>query len=303
MGCGESSEEEKKENSSENCCNWSSGCDWSNCCVSSCPLTEYGIPFLFLIPLLLMIVGFCPLVWLGVIGCLVYKYSNCSSSTKTGFPVKIGLKAGAILLIPCLFKCCPLIWGLIIGGTVFMIKKGVCSYYSKERKNSRLINKLHRIALDCLDSEDMIVIQKAKEILQRIIELSPHDKIALYNLACTESLLGNVDEALENLDKAIDAGYSDIDHMKFDSDFNNIRNTEAFKNLEKKLQNILFPPRFSAQVEEEPREEEIKEDQMENKIRVLHELFPLLPVDTLRDIVIQCKGNVETAIETIIKLS
>jgi len=291
MGCSD--------DSNSNISNSEGSCRWMQSCDSPCPLTKCGIPLL-LIPLLFLVFGFCPLVWFGIIGILVYHYTR-NSQSESVFPVKIGLCVASLLLIPCFLKCCPLIWALVIGLSIFMIKKGVCEYSGNEGKESRLIKKLHRIALDCLDSEDKIVIQKAKDILQRIIELSPNDKIALYNLACTESLLGNVNEALETLDRAIEAGYNDYNHMVYDSDFNNIKNTEGFKNLEKKLLNILFPHQ-EEQIEEPVVKEEKKEDQTENKMKILHELFPLLPVDTLRDILIQCKGDTETAIETIIKI-
>jgi len=243
MGCS-------KENGNSNKSCWSY-------CESACPLNQCETPFLsFLVPLISVVFGFCPLV---SIGCLVFRFSRIYSSAD-GFPVKM---ICCLLLVPCLLRYCPLIWVLVIGLSLFIIKKGICSFI-KERKKSQLINNLHRIALDCLDSGDVVLFQNAKEILQRILKLSPNDIIALYNLACAESLLGNEDEALENLEKAIDAGYGDVNHMKSDRDFNNIRNTEGFKKLEKKLENILFSSRLFEKVVEEPREE-IKEDKMDKK--------------------------------------
>jgi len=115
MGC---TSEESGNSSGNSSCNWGSCGDWS-----ACPLTECGIPAMaFLIPFLLLVVGFCPLVWLGIIGCLVFRFTR-NSSAFHGFPVKMGLRIGCLLLVPCLFRCCTLIWGLILGVSIFMMKK------------------------------------------------------------------------------------------------------------------------------------------------------------------------------------
>jgi len=74
-----------------------------------------------------------------------------------------------------------------------------------------------------------------------MLEIKPNHPIALYNLACAESLLGNVDNSISALDQAIDAGYNDLFHLINDNDFDNIRETEGFRYLTEKLENILFP--------------------------------------------------------------
>jgi hypothetical protein len=54
---------------------------------------------------------------------------------------------------------------------------------------------------------------------------------ALYNLSCTYALLNKKAEALAYLDSSIKAGYTDVDHIKADSDLDNIRNEEGYKKM------------------------------------------------------------------------
>src|SRR5215813_7540275 len=50
---------------------------------------------------------------------------------------------------------------------------------------------------------------KAIELGQKLCELAPKGGINQYNLACCYALSGNKPKALEWLDKAVDAGFSD----------------------------------------------------------------------------------------------
>lgn len=63
----------------------------------------------------------------------------------------------------------------------------------------------------------------------RLSVLRPDDPIVLYNLACSYSLLNNIDVALMNIKKAIKRGYSDIHHMEQDQDLDNLRKDARFK--------------------------------------------------------------------------
>ena len=64
----------------------------------------------------------------------------------------------------------------------------------------------------------------ALELDRRLVQIRPADTIARYNLACTLSLLGHVDEALAALDEAIGLGYGDVAHMEADGDLEAVRN-------------------------------------------------------------------------------
>jgi len=153
--------------------------------------------------------------------------------------------------------------------------------------------KLHKLALKCLESQDKTVIQKGKDILLKILEISPNDKTALYNLACAESLLENVNEALSALEKAINAGYNDLSHLLNDKDFNNIKNSDGFRYLIENLESSLFPESSIKPQENTTEKEEI--DPLEEKINSLEQIFQL-PRDILRELLIQEKGNLEEVI-------
>lgn len=52
-----------------------------------------------------------------------------------------------------------------------------------------------------------------------------------YNLACAYSLKNDADKAYESLKKAVVAGYADIDHMKEDTDFANVKDDPRFEEM------------------------------------------------------------------------
>ena len=70
--------------------------------------------------------------------------------------------------------------------------------------------------------------EKGLEIDKKLIRLRPDDPIVFYNLACSYSLLQQIDLALEALTKAIELGYDDFDYMQADADLANIRRDERF---------------------------------------------------------------------------
>ena len=52
-----------------------------------------------------------------------------------------------------------------------------------------------------------------------------------YDLACSEAKAGRKESALALLQEAVDAGYSDFQHMRSDPDLEELREIEAFKKL------------------------------------------------------------------------
>jgi len=156
-------------------------------------------------------------------------------------------------VIPMVQQFAPMLFGAIneLKGDCEMFREGRCP-----RSNYHM---LHRRAYDCLGSKDPIVILEGKNLLLKLLECFPNDRIGLYNLACAESLLGNVDQALSVLEKAIDVGYRDFDHILNDTDFDNIKNHDGFKRILGKYINLNEIK--TDQVEEkkeEPKKEEIK---------------------------------------------
>jgi tetratricopeptide (TPR) repeat protein len=60
--------------------------------------------------------------------------------------------------------------------------------------------------------------------------------VATYNVACVYSLKGDKDKAFEWLGKAVDAGFSQAEHMETDSDMDGIRDDARFAEVQKRMQ-------------------------------------------------------------------
>lgn len=66
---------------------------------------------------------------------------------------------------------------------------------------------------------------------QRLAELTPVDASVFYNLACSYSLIGDIDKSLESLKKAIELGFTDFRHLKNDPDLVTVRKDKRFYTL------------------------------------------------------------------------
>ncbi len=66
------------------------------------------------------------------------------------------------------------------------------------------------------------------EIAARI---NPEDELTHYNLACACSLAGKPEKALEALEKSVEAGFNDPDHMENDEDLDPIRKLDGYKRI------------------------------------------------------------------------
>jgi tetratricopeptide (TPR) repeat protein len=64
----------------------------------------------------------------------------------------------------------------------------------------------------------------------RSIELGFNKKyLAYYNIACIDSRMEKLQEAYENLEKALESGYKNLDHIETDSDLLNLRSDKGWK--------------------------------------------------------------------------
>lgn len=66
---------------------------------------------------------------------------------------------------------------------------------------------------------------------RRVCRLDRSDPVAIYNLACSHALTGQVDEALDALERAWDLGYRDPDHMRRDRDLASLQGCDRFQAL------------------------------------------------------------------------
>jgi len=71
--------------------------------------------------------------------------------------------------------------------------------------------------------------EKGLEIDRRLARLRPEDPIVFYNLACSFSLLGRVDDAYDALEQSVRRGYHDMGHMLEDPDLENLRRDDRFE--------------------------------------------------------------------------
>ena len=78
-------------------------------------------------------------------------------------------------------------------------------------------------------------VEEGLRVDLRLCELKPENPVVQYNLACSYSLLGRVDEALAVLKKAILLGYDDFQFILKDKDLKNLRKDERFKQLFDKI--------------------------------------------------------------------
>ncbi|MBI4358864.1 MAG: hypothetical protein HY584_06145 [Candidatus Omnitrophica bacterium] len=79
--------------------------------------------------------------------------------------------------------------------------------------------------------------EKGLEIDRRLARLRKGDPIIHYNLACSLALVGAKDEAFEVLQRTMELGYKDLDHMKRDPDLKSLRDDPRFGMLVSKTSN------------------------------------------------------------------
>ncbi len=70
---------------------------------------------------------------------------------------------------------------------------------------------------------------------RRMVELRPEDAVIRYNLTCTLARLDRLKEALTSLNKAIELGYSDFDHIESDPDLEALRDLPEYLAIIKSL--------------------------------------------------------------------
>lgn len=117
---------------------------------------------------------------------------------------------------------------LIILLITFILTLGKDSPAQEAGQPSQEVIQLHKKAMDFLRNkkyEESIAVYK--DILQR----NTNDEIALYNSACAYSLWGKSKEAVEYLEKAVEAGFIDFDHIEADTDLKNIRFHGGYQKL------------------------------------------------------------------------
>jgi adenylate cyclase len=78
--------------------------------------------------------------------------------------------------------------------------------------------------------------EKGLDWARRALTLEPDDPMVLYNVACIYSMAGRASEALDCLEKAVDAGLTQRGWFEHDSNLDFVRSDPRFQALLKRLE-------------------------------------------------------------------
>ncbi len=76
------------------------------------------------------------------------------------------------------------------------------------------------------------------EVDQKLSRLEPRNPLVFYNLACSYSLNGEVDAALNSLEHALSLGYRDFKWLAKDPDLRTIRKHPQYRAIEAKIRKL-----------------------------------------------------------------
>jgi tetratricopeptide (TPR) repeat protein len=74
-------------------------------------------------------------------------------------------------------------------------------------------------------------LRRALQVDLRLARLCPNNPEVLYNLACSQSMLGHSADALEALRRAVNLGFDDLEHLISDPDLSGVRSHPGFQRL------------------------------------------------------------------------
>ena len=81
-------------------------------------------------------------------------------------------------------------------------------------------------------------INEGLKVDERLARLEPRNPLVFYNLACSYSLSGEIDQAANALEKALHLGYRDFDWLAKDPDLKPLRSHVAFDELKAKIRQL-----------------------------------------------------------------
>ncbi len=77
---------------------------------------------------------------------------------------------------------------------------------------------------------------------EELVRMRPDDSTALYNLACSYSLTGQFEAALEALNRALDIGYRDFKHLRRDPDLKPLRQQPGYRKIRARIRALMSQP-------------------------------------------------------------
>ncbi|HEX2972838.1 MAG TPA: PDZ domain-containing protein [Tepidisphaeraceae bacterium] len=87
---------------------------------------------------------------------------------------------------------------------------------------------LTRQAVDLLKRNQL---EPAERTLAQALQINPTHYLNLYNMACVKAVLGKADEAIECLERAALAGYTDFIHIEKDPDLQSLRDLPRYRDF------------------------------------------------------------------------
>ena len=81
-------------------------------------------------------------------------------------------------------------------------------------------------------------ISEGLKVDERLARLEPSNPMVFYNLACSYSLSGELDQAVDALEKALQLGYRDFEWLAKDPDLKRLRSHVAFDDLKNKIRQL-----------------------------------------------------------------
>jgi tetratricopeptide (TPR) repeat protein len=66
------------------------------------------------------------------------------------------------------------------------------------------------------------LFEKGLRVDERLVRLRPEDPMAVYNLACSQSLVNDIPASRKTMMRAIGLGYDEWDHLRKDPDLANL---------------------------------------------------------------------------------
>lgn len=81
-------------------------------------------------------------------------------------------------------------------------------------------------------------ISEGLKVDERLARLEPKNPLVFYNLACSYSLSGEIEQAANALEKALKLGYRDFDWLAKDPDLKTLRSHAAFDDLKSKIRQL-----------------------------------------------------------------
>jgi tetratricopeptide (TPR) repeat protein len=73
------------------------------------------------------------------------------------------------------------------------------------------------------------------KIDRRLVRLRPSDAAAHYNYACSLSVLGRLDDAMDNLERALELGYEHLEYLTEDRDLSPLHREPRFLRMLERL--------------------------------------------------------------------